>query len=235
MDHQTPYVEKTFTAAATSGFASAEFAENPEQRLACLLLLDTSGSMSGQPINELNIGLKTLQDELAADTLASKRVEVGIYTFGPPTLVSDFTTATQFHAPTLQASGDTPMGAAITQGLQHLDERKNQYRVNGVGYYRPWVFLITDGAPTDSYQAAAQQVHIGESSGKFSFYAVGVKGANMVRLAEISPLSRPPVQLDGLRFRDLFLWLSKSVRTVSASTPGTQASLTVPGWISAQT
>jgi len=53
-------------------FSGAEFAENPEHRCPCLLLLDTSGSMSGQPIAELNAGLSTLQHELNADSLVDR-------------------------------------------------------------------------------------------------------------------------------------------------------------------
>ena len=64
-------------------FATSDFASNPEPRCPCILLLDVSGSMSGRPINELNAGLVTFRDELLADPLALKRVELGIVTFGP--------------------------------------------------------------------------------------------------------------------------------------------------------
>ena len=64
-------------------FGTTEFADNPEPRCPCLLLLDVSGSMGGQPITELNAGLTTFQNELVSDQLAMKRVEVGIITFGP--------------------------------------------------------------------------------------------------------------------------------------------------------
>lgn len=59
-------------------FGAAEFAENSEPRCPCLLLLDTSGSMVGRPIDELNAGLQTFREELNADALAAKRVEVGL-------------------------------------------------------------------------------------------------------------------------------------------------------------
>ena len=63
-------------------FGTEDFAENPEPRCPCLLLLDVSGSMAGEPIAELNAGLKAFRDELAADELAGKRVEVACMTFG---------------------------------------------------------------------------------------------------------------------------------------------------------
>ena len=64
-------------------FGAAEFAENPEPRCPCILLLDTSGSMKAEPLAQLNDGLVTFKDELAADALAQKRVEVALITFGP--------------------------------------------------------------------------------------------------------------------------------------------------------
>jgi len=212
-------------------FGTTEFADNPEPRCPCLLLLDVSGSMQGQPITELNAGLTTFKDELAADALAMQRVEVGIVTFGPVQIALPFQGAASFYPPALTAQGDTPMGAAIKHGLDLVRQRKKEYDANGISCFRPWVFLITDGGPTDEWQSAAAAVREGEASQSFAFFAIGVQGANMDTLRQISV--REPLRLDGLRFRDLFTWLSRSLRSVSRSTPGTEVPLQSPqGWAS---
>jgi len=211
-------------------FETNDFASNPEPRCPCILLLDVSGSMNGRPLQELNAGLTTFKDELASDALAMKRVEVGIVTFGPVKIETAFTGASTFYPPTLQAQGDTPMGAAILQALSMIRDRKQDYKANGIAYYRPWVFLITDGGPTDSWQAAAEAIREGEASKQFAFFAIGVKGANMDVLRQISS-AREPLSLEGLQFREMFRWLSSSLRSVSRSTPNTEVALEPPkGW-----
>jgi uncharacterized protein YegL len=112
------------------------------------------------------------------------------------------------------------MGAAILRAIAMLNERKRQYKQHHTIYYRPWIFLFTDGNPTDDWQTAAEQVRRGEAAKAFVFYAVGTPGANFDVLKQISISTRPPLILQGLQFREMFLWLSTSQTNISHSTPG---------------
>lgn len=211
-------------------FGAESFADNPDPRCPCVLLLDVSGSMGGRPIQELNAGIQAFKQELLQDPLATKRVEVAIVTFGGTVSVQhDFTTATNFYPPNLSVTGDTPMGSAIIKGIDMIAQRKSEYREHGVAYYKPWIILITDGGPTDLWSQAATKVKEGEANKSFAFFAIGVESANMETLKQISV--REPQKLKGLMFREFFQWLSASMKMVSSKNPGSAIALPAPsGW-----
>lgn len=202
-----------------------ELAFNPEPRCPCILLLDTSSSMKGPPIEALNEGLRVFQQDISQDDLARRRVEIAIVTFGNGgvRVLQPFVKASEFQAPALDARGKTPMGEAIEYALDLLQNRKRQLTEMGGGYYKPWIFLVTDGAPTDRWQEAAQHVLEGEEAKALVFFAVGVGDANMNTLAQIS--ARRPVKLQGLKFKEMFLWVSSSQKRVSTSAVGDKVAL----------
>ena len=154
-----------------NAFGAVEFAENPEPRVPCVLVVDTSTSMHGPRITELNAGLQTYKKELLADPLAAKRVEVGIVTFGGRVnRLIEFVTADNFEPPKLQVIGGTPMGEAINTAIDMVEERKDNYREHGIAYYRPWIFLITDGEPNDHWRPLVSRVQAGEQQKAFCFF-----------------------------------------------------------------
>ncbi|HNU19362.1 MAG TPA: VWA domain-containing protein [Hydrogenophilus thermoluteolus] len=191
--------------------------ENPSPRCAVTLVLDISGSMSGTPIQLLNEGVRLFVDEVKRDDLARWSVELAIYTFGSTvTQVMDFTGVDALeNTPSFSAGGLTPMGQAVEMALRALDERKRQYRNVGVPYYQPWLVLLSDGAPTDNWTNAAQKARDLAANRKLVSLPIGVGDADLDILSQFS--NKPAVRLDGLKFRELFQWLSASMTRVSAS------------------
>jgi uncharacterized protein YegL len=254
-------------------FDQAEFAENPEPRCPVVLALDTSGSMQGNAIAELNEALRAFAAALRSDRLASLRVEVAVIAFGgkvrainvrgttpadgqsqeivpfnrfglairpkvndvPFDAHQAFVTVDQFQPPVLDADGGTPLGEAVSRALALLRDRKEIYKQNGLDYFRPWIFTITDGKPTDKgWEAVAEQVRQEEARKGVIFYGVGVEGADLQVLNKFST-ARPALKLKGLAFNELFSWLSKSLSAVAHSRPGEQAPLPPVGWGSVDT
>ena len=163
---------------------AVEFAENPEPRCPCVLLLDTSGSMQGDPLDAMLAGLEAFRFDLAVDPLAARRVEVAVVAFDNRIqVVQDFVSPDRFEIPLLTAEGMTHVGAAIEKALEMVEERKARYRAYDVAYYRPWIFLVTDGEPQgespDDVDRAVRRLREAEEKKQVAFFAVGVENANM--------------------------------------------------------
>ncbi|MBC8064785.1 MAG: VWA domain-containing protein [Chlorobia bacterium] len=188
---------------------------NTERRCPVVLLLDTSASM--KPCMEaVNDGLRLLRDDLMADTLASQRVEVALITFGPVRLIQDFVTVDRWLPPRLFANGETPLGAGLDAALAQVKIRKHAYREAGIAYYRPWIWLVTDGAPTDDWPQAADSIRDEVQRGGLEMFAIGTDNANFAVLQAISN-PREPVKLREARYREMFVWLSQSLKPLSRS------------------
>lgn len=168
-------------------FAAVEFADNPEPRCPCVLVLDTSGSMAGLAMDQLNQALKQFVREVSTDSLAAKRLELAVVSCGGDVRVAhDFATVNQFVPPILMAGGDTPLGAAIERGLELIENRKRNYRLGGVSYYRPWLIVLTDGEPTDSVQHAARRLNEAEATKSLVAFCFGTDQFDKTKMARYS-------------------------------------------------
>ena len=191
-----------------------------------MLLLDTSGSMSDGPIEELREGLKQFLRETSDDETASMSVELEIITFGgeaaiaapfaPVNVIND-------NQPHLEANGSTPLGEALTLASQELKERRRLYKSKGISSYKPWVILMTDGGPNDHWEEAAKAMRsLGEQK-KLQYIGIGIgEDADFDTLREILPEHPGPVKLKGLCFKEFFSWLTDSLKSVSASSVAEQ-------------
>lgn len=205
---------------------------NPTPRCACSIVLDTSSSMSGAPIHALNEGIRMFFNDVKNDEMAKYSVEVGlIETAGNVSEVLPITPIRHVEKTfNFSAQGVTPLGGAVAKALQQLEERKSEYKRMGVPYYQPWLVIISDGAPTDYWQNSANKAFKLSMDRKLVVLPVGVEGADLEILGQFS--NRGAKLLDGLKFRELFEWLSASMSQVSNSA-STSAGVSLPstsGW-----
>ena len=214
---------------------TAESPQNFEPKTICCFVLDISGSMNGEPIQELNHGLKDFHLEIQNDETTSQRLEVAIVTFNDcvnivqkPALVENFS------PPELIAGGYTKLVDGVREAMRLVDERKQWYKKTGQQYLRPWIVLITDGAP-DSDQdvdGLAREIQGGMNSKNFVFLAVGVQNADMEVLKKISGSMNgqpvDPLRLKGLKFAEFFQWMSASMSMIAKSAEGDKVPLPKP-------
>lgn len=211
-----------------------DLVNNPTARIPVCLCLDTSGSMSGSPIQELNNGVKVFYEAIRDDEVAKYSAEIAIVIFGgEASLIEDFANIDRQPSQIrLEADGGTPMGEAVNLALDCLERRKQEYKDKGVDYYQPWLVLMTDGEPNGSpselSEAMSRTIQM-ESSRKLTVFPIGIgHSADMNVLQQFSS-KRTPLRLQGLKFREFFTWLSQSVARTSQSTPGENVQLDVEG------
>lgn len=198
-----------------------------EPHIACVLLLDTSGSMTGAPIASLNKAVNDFKTQTVADELAQKRVDISIIEFNDTArVVQDFVPLTEMEPVTLTAGGCTAMGEGIELAIDKVKERNRLYASLGTPCFKPWIFMITDGMPTDDITAARNRIELEESKGQFGklkFWAVGVNGYDK---ATLTSLTKRCIELSSADFSGIFNWLSESMVTISVSNIGGNPQLT---------
>lgn len=212
-------------------FGAEDLVDNPTPRVPVSLCLDTSSSMAGEPIEELVRGVNLFYDAIDDDEDAHDSAEINIVEFNSSArLIHDFASIERLQRiSSLEARGTTAMGAGVNMALDSLESRKATYSNKGVLYYQPWLVLMTDGAPTDSIDQAAKRVVGMVQAKKLTVFPIGIgMRADMKKLARFSP-NRAPLRLDGLKFKEFFEWLSKSVARVSRSTPGDNVKFDLEG------
>jgi uncharacterized protein YegL len=209
------------TEEADGAFDRIRFSDGAQKRTTLVFLLDTSSSMNGdetapppRPIDELNDAVKAWADHLHSSHELRYRAELAVITFGEGGVRvyegsegSPFVPAAVFTPPTLTAGGVTPMFEAIRSAIDLSERRKGELDDLGIQRFRPLIFMLTDGAPTDNsghllpqedWQTMAAQIAALEAKRKLAFFAVGVSGADRECLATLAPASNWQVSHDDL-------------------------------------
>ncbi|WP_456279020.1 vWA domain-containing protein [Bacillus sp. AK128] len=199
---------------------SEELLNNPSTRLPICLVLDASGSMIGNPLKQLRLGLQQLFNDLLKNEVSKASVEISIITFG-----ENVKTVLEFQPikPTIRfkisAGGTSPMGEAMKSAITLVKNRVTLYKTHGLQYYQPWIVLLSDGSPTDEIEDSISYTVNGLTNGDFTIFPIGIgEHSNLDILKRFSP-SRPPLVLNEVKFKEFFSWLSESLNRVSESQP----------------
>ena len=191
-----------------------------ERHFAVTFLLDTSDSMHGEPIRRLNDGLNSLVRSLQSDNNADV-IDIAVITFG------DSVNVTMPHTPisrikadfNLPASGLTPMGEGLLKAAEITNERRRLYNANGVMSFKPWIFMITDGKPTDNIEPAKQELMKLQDNEKLKLWIRGIPGYKKAPLKDLT-IDDLILELRDFDLKTALNWAGKSMANVSHSAPG---------------
>lgn len=181
------------------------------------LLLDTSSSMFGAPIQAVQQGVHLIHRELLNNPHAIETVYLSVITFDSTARqIVQLTSVEAFTPPTLKAEGNTALGAAITLLNEALDRELRPNVEGRKGDYRPLVFLLTDGAPTDAWKEPVAKLKARTTHKVGSLVALGCgPNANVTLLKEITNdvIKMSDVSPDSLQ--QFFKWVSSSIQKTS--------------------
>ncbi len=227
MNSQTLVPEKI------ENFYEGEETPNFEMKCPVVLLVDKSSSMSGEPIAELNKGLKVFQTQIQNNRVAASRLDVALIAFGSDVEIArDFDLLEGTAFPTIRTGGCTKMIEAINEGMNRLESRRAWMKGEGLQGYRGYIILITDGHPNSggSKPADVDAVKLRLKQAievkKLNFLPIGVEGANMEFLNKLAVGGIKAQKLKGFNFIEFFEWLSASLTAVTNSRPGEKVDFT---------
>lgn len=195
------------------------------RRLPVFLLLDTSGSMKGEPIESVRVGLETMLASLRSDPFALESAHLCLITFDREARVLvPLTPLDAFRLPEIQVpdSGPTHTGQALQLLCEEVDRDVRKGTPSRKGDWKPLLFLMTDGKPSDSqlYREMAEEV----KKRNFAFIAPCAAGMK----AKVEPLRLLADEvyalqtMDASDFRKFFQWVSASIAAGNRSVGATE-------------
>lgn len=184
------------------------------RRLPVYLLLDTSGSMHGEPIEAVKNGVQVLVSTLRQDPYALETAYLSIITFDSAAKqIVPLTELSMFQMPDIQASGTTSLGGALSLLSTKMDTEVTKTTFEQKGDWKPLVFIMTDGEPTDDFRKGLAEFKK-QKFGMVVACAAG-QGANTNTLKEITEVVVQLDTADSATIKAFFKWVSASVSTGS--------------------
>jgi uncharacterized protein YegL len=207
---------------AENSINASDFGSSTKRRLPICFCLDTSGSMMGNPIQQLNQGLSNFIASIKANDDTRSATDIAIITFGSSVeIVMPFGKIGNEGLPEIKASTTmTPIGEGILTALELLNARKEGYKEQGIKYYQPWLVVITDGAPQGPNAMANMELAIKacnelEKDDKLVIFNIGVgNSVDFDILKRVSVKRAEPISVSSGDFGKLFEFLGSSSSSV---------------------
>ena len=206
------------------GISSSDFGTSTKRRLPICFALDTSGSMMGTPIKQLNMGLNNFVSSIKANDDTRNSTDIAIVTFGSKVEIVMPFGKIKDGLPEISASTTlTPIGEGILTSLELLNARKEGYKEMGIKYYQPWLVVITDGAPQGPNAMANMELAIKacnelEKDDKLVIFNIGVgNSVDFDILKRLSVKREEPISVSSGDFGKLFEFLGSSSSSVVSS------------------
>lgn len=199
------------------------------RRLPVYLLIDTSHSMRGAPIQAVNEGLRLLKDTLLDYPMAVEVAYLSVITFDTEARqVVPLISVVDLELPELVADGKSAMGAGLKLLNEILDRELILNAPERKGDYRPLVFIMTDGRPSDGWKRAAKTLRDRDLTRPATVVGLGCgPQADMEVLGQVADVALSISEATPESIHGFFLWVSQSIRSASISSSVTFGSNTV--------
>jgi uncharacterized protein YegL len=187
------------------------------RRLPVYLVIDCSESMVGPAFDAVQNGIQTLINEIYSDPVALETAALSVITFSANAKVAvPLTEITQFQKPKLVLGSGTSLGLALDLVSQRLKTEVRVQTKDVKGDWKPIVFILTDGNPTDTWFKSADRFKAEITGKKANVIAVAcgpdVLISNLRRITDITLAFKDPTEISCTHF---FKWVSQSVQTTS--------------------
>lgn len=184
------------------------------RRLPVYILLDTSGSMAGEPIEAVKNGVQMMLHSLRQNPQAIETAFVSIITFDTDAKqLVPLTDLASFQMIDIKASGVTSLGAALSLLADKVESEVRKTTLEQKGDWKPMTFIMTDGIPTDDWQSGLNKLKT-NYKGLIVGCAAG-QGADDTILKQITESVVRLDSADSESIAKFFQWVTASISTSS--------------------
>lgn len=194
--------------------------DNFEQKCLCVFVIDTYGLKNDIVMDEVSSGIRRILDDLESDETSRNRIEVSFISYDclldDIRIIQDPVPISHAIIPPLISTNDyASIIKAVYMAMDVVEKRKEWYKITGIPYYRPWIFLISNGLGLLScnFDEIAGRIRQDAHNKRYAFLSIYTKDAEVSLLQEIG-MDTPIMSLDSFNIKDCFQWFSSSMSEI---------------------